>query len=289
MRVLVYGDFIVDKYTDVSSNRDCPEQTGAPVYDVQGTDKFLGCAGNVYANMYAMSGLIDDIIFLDVGGAAGPVADSMLGMDTDRSLLRVSSEDIVKERIVLDGKIRCRVDSARTFRWKRVNAPVPVPKYDLVIISDYCFGGVDAAVCKQLIADTPVSVVDTKREDLSIFDGATVFKFNRLEYEHHRNECIPSKWVVISRGEEGCRVIGVDQAVSSVSIDVAPHKMKKIEDVTGCGDTFTAALGLYLASGRSTIMSAFAANYLASRVVSRMGPSVPTGDEIEEGRKAGIL
>jgi bifunctional ADP-heptose synthase (sugar kinase/adenylyltransferase) len=295
MRVLVYGDFTLDRYTSVTTYRDCPEKAGAPVYDVVSSHEYLGCAGNVWTNVNNLRHIVDQKLDIDVGGCMGwKMWDrvlngrwSMVGSD----YLHLGN-DITKDRLVIGDSIQCRVDSHRDFGKKTPLSSKRfdehATRYDLSIISDYCFGGVDADVCAEIIANSTVSVVDSKRSDLSMFTGTTAFKFNQREYQQHMSSSIPSKWVVVTKGDKGCRVIegnndGIPIAQASAWDDVSER------DVTGCGDTFTAAFALMLASGRGVDSAAYGANYLASRVVTRMGPSVPTPDEIEEGKRRGVL
>ncbi len=304
MRVIVYGDYTVDRYTRVRTTRNCPEAPSAPVYDVQ--EKILqspGCAGNTLLNIFALEQLFPESFDIAVLGAGGDLAGRMLddeaylsGRITEgnwQMLLRKSA-DIVKERLVLDDRVIARIDSSRSFE----GLPPVVydevdPASDLLIVSDYCFGGVDPDQVRTLIRCADVSIVDTKRTDLSIFEGATFFKFNREEFARHPRDSIPPlSGVVVSCGEEGCRVIPPPHDMRSHDHPddvVDPFPVTESVDVTGCGDTFTAAFGLYLAHGCGPYAAAYRANYLASRVVRRLGASVPTAEEIEEGKRMGVL
>ena len=296
VRVLVYGDYIIDKYSRVVTTRDCPERAGAPVYDILSSEEFLGCAGNVWRNVLALSMVFPDLDVY-VGGGLGPYAEFMLlnqaksaGVGISSSL-RAAEEDIWKERLVSDGRVLCRIDSSRKFSFpvlQLVDDAAYNGSFDLLIVADYCFGSIDEFEVRELIAESRVSIVDTKRQDLSIFEGATAFKFNKGEYTRHVGTNIPSKWVVVSQGERGCRVIDGGTEQVPIAAAAAWDDVEEV-DVTGCGDTFTAALGLYLAGGHGIDRAAYAANYLASRVVTRLGPSVPSPDEIEEGKKRGVL
>lgn len=300
----------MDRYVRVKTTRNCPEASSAPVYDVQETIlQSPGCAGNTLLNVFAMERMFSgdfDIAALGAGGdiVAGLVEDaaflSGIGIPRgyrptdDWQMLLRKSADIIKERLVLDDRVIARIDSSRSF------SGLPPVIYDevdqvsdLLIVSDYCFRGVDPDQVRTLIRCADVSIVDTKRTDLSIFEGATFFKFNREEFARHSRDSIPPlSGVVVSCGEEGCRVIPPPQDMKSHDRPddvVHPWPVAEPIDVTGCGDTFTAAFGLYLAHGCGPYAAAYRANYLASRVVRRLGASVPTVEEMDEGKRIGIL
>lgn len=294
MKILVYGDFTIDRYREVSSDRFCPEQDDAPVYDLGHLIlERLGCAGNTLQNVLALKSLFDEDVEVSIGGAIGSGALSMVSGCSFSRFLNLS-KDIIKERFVYNDRILCRVDSRKTFHpiddMGAMFYAGPDKDYDLLIVSDYCFGGVNKEDVQHLIDNSKVSVVDTKRHrDISIFRGASYFKFNEHEFSNHKFADIlqlPSKGIVVSRGKEGCKIIHTNPNMYK---EVEPFRVDKEVDVTGCGDTFTSAFAMYVAKTDEPYMSAYRANYLASRVVTRMGPSVPSLDEISNGKKIGVL
>lgn len=297
MKIALYGDFITDIYSWASLTRFCPEQADAPIYDLLTDDReFLGCAGNVAANIAAAVRFFDNssenelTIFGSIGRSTlGKLFRSpiMKNVKLNTENVKCYDNSIVKQRIVLDEKIACRIDSSRYFCGSHDDREVTVGKYDLLIVSDYCFGGVEEKLCRDLINNSEISVVDTKRKDLSFYNGATAFKFNRSEYEKFiSGEIIPSDWIVVSKGSHGCSVIESSKRVVRTNMPAWPANEI---DVTGCGDTFTSVLGLALAHGKGIEMAAYAANYIASKVVSRFGPAVPTSEELLTALEKGII
>ncbi len=306
MRVLVYGDFVTDGYIRVSTSRMCPEASDAPVYDIEKrrTD-VIGCAGNTLGNVMMIADHICGDLSIDVwwGGITDQCALTTLLSEktfTSTNLYSLDPVGIRKDRIIgADGKIICRLDSKRVFSVPP--APIiPSPEFDLVIVSDYGFGSIDADVARKLLGLAKISVVDSKREDLTIFRGATAFKLNHSEYSRQvslmaqtPDQCVEAlcHYCVVSKGDAGCEVRvlrpkGREYRIDSVSI---PAFGADEVDVTGCGDTFTAAFGLSLLMGREVFDAARAANYLASKVVTKFGPAVPLREELDEARERGLL
>jgi len=298
VRVLVYGDFVIDKYTRVSVTRQCPEAADAPVCDIGETIfQRLGCAGNTLQNVVAIAKDSGDPVDIWYGGISGfHPPFTTLKLCTSSNLMKIDANYIIKERLVTqDDEIVCRLDNRRTFS---VSAPLitPCPEFDLVIISDYGFGAVTAEVAAKLLAIGKISIVDSKREDLTIFRGATVFKLNEHEYSRQvarmattDDRCVEAlcHYCIVSLGDRGCVVKHFEGQGKSYRIDSAHHRSFPADaevDVTGCGDTFTAALGLRLCEVPEIHSAARYANYLASRVVSHMGPAVPSETELKTAK-----
>jgi bifunctional ADP-heptose synthase (sugar kinase/adenylyltransferase) len=282
IKVLVYGDIIEDRYTRCVTTRDCPEQIGAPVLDVVESSVFDGCAGNVFQNALTMGACLmavrDDVSFdVEVAGICGP---KFYARQSWRYPGLVADPGIVKERLIVDDRITCRVDSKKVFT---SIPPRPVcleSHYDLAIISDYCFGAVEPDIVQAIMQRSKYVVVDSKRQDLSMFKGATLFKLNTPESTRQFAGQVMSlcNYYVISKGENGLTLIDCSNAEIRY---FDGHRVKEV-DVTGCGDTLTAAIGLALALGRPVTNACMFGNYLASRVVQHMGPSFPNYDEVKE-------
>lgn len=306
MRVLVYGDFVTDRYIRVTSSRNCPEAPEAPVLDVVDVPvNSVGCAGNTLQNVYNIAASSLENIEIYFGGILDDGIQSTLSkvpnLFSSSNLVEYCRDGgITKDRLIdRKGRIICRVDSARTFKSSPPRI-TPSPEFDLVIISDYGFGSVDELVASKLISLGKLSVVDSKRDDLTIFRGATVFKLNHGEYARQvsrmantEDRCVEAlcRYCVVSKGDQGCEVKvfkgqGKEYRIDTIGIPAYPAEEV---DVTGCGDTFTAAFALSLMLGRDVLDCARLANYLASRVVTRVGPDTPKKHELADAKEKGLL
>lgn len=142
-----------------------------------------------------------------------------------------------------------------------------IPSYDAIVVSDYNKGTVSTNLIQELRADFDGPIfVDTKKRELHHFEGCFV-KINQHEYDLLQTKCSD---LIVTCGENGVRFR--DQFWSSINVDV--------NDVTGAGDTFLAALAFeYLRTGSIHQSIPFAIR--ASTVtVQHVGVYAPTLEEI---------
>jgi rfaE bifunctional protein kinase chain/domain len=173
--------------------------------------------------------------------------------------------------------------------------------YDAVVFSDYDKGTITPKMVDMVRSagpNGPLVVVDSKRLDLSMYRGADVLKINELEYSRQVSEAHGKLYrnveelfrnVVVTLGKKGAEL---RQNASGVLVDGLPvtsndrrvivHAEKfqpvatsRVVDVTGCGDTHTAAMTFCLLKNDDIRMAVNFANACASNVVDKFGTSVP--------------
>ncbi len=298
-RILVIGDIIVDNYTFVTSERQCSEAP-LPVWDEQLTQRRLGGAANVALNL---SNIDSDCIVQLAGLCSSKTLEAVRSFGLN-PLIHDTTCDIIKHRYVdaRTNQIVARFDNRKLFDHDSVKEFETAflleidqgLKFDCVIISDYRMGTITEKIAKKLCSmQTPV-FVDSKRLDLSIFKGAHVIKLNDEEYgmqvsssfgRSYVNVESLSNYCVVTKGPKGCQVRYCELADQNRyivhSIDVGTVKVNAV-DVTGCGDTFIAALAYHMTTKQVNdpfIASRFA-NFCASRVVQKFGTAVIANDEI---------
>lgn len=293
--ILLVGDVVEDVYVDVVSTRSCPENSDAPVYDIVGEERrFLGCAGNVAKNLFAFLGPADCLTV--VGGMNSFCSNSLEDLGVGVVGAPWDEQGIVKRRLVQGGRIVCRVDNRRRYysssdylvekfsEWSTSGL-----KLDAIVVSDYGFGTITDDLARALVSIGSPVFVDSKRRDLTPFKGAELFKLNESEYvqqisegargEHVFVESL-CRYCVATLGGAGCRLSMRGHAYrGGYSIDTMEFNQVKLDpvDVTGCGDTFLAALvaGMVI-HGRDVVDSCRFANLVASNAVLTMGPYAPT-------------
>jgi len=151
----------------------------------------------------------------------------------------------------------------------------------------HCSHLIKAATDKKI----PV-VVDPKGSDFGRYIGATIITPNKQEFETVVGPCysdsdIEEKGVnlrdslnlqalLITRGEQGMSLL----ACGEPPLHLTAHA-KQVFDVTGAGDTVAAVLGLAIGAGLALDDSVRLANLAAGIVVSKLGTSTVTRQELK--------
>ncbi len=283
LRALVIGDAMLDTYLEGAAARLCTE---GPVPIVQKTaeHRFPGGAANTAANLRALGA---SVTFLGLLGrdAAGDTLRRLLrarGID-DRWLLEDrAASTIHKLRILADGQYVVRFDEgtarqcdAETQAQLLEGLEAALPRCDVVVVSDYCYGVVSDALIERLRAlrarwPGPL-VVDSKQLQCFRDAGATAVTPNALEarllvgLEAHGEASVASDKAALDEGEELARrvlaLLNAEYAAITLAGDgvllagrsgkrwhIPAHPVAQVNDV-GAGDSFTSALALALAAG----------------------------------------
>lgn len=311
VRVLVIGDLMLDRYIWGQVQRISPE---APVPVVRVTHESLhaGGAGNVVANIRALGGTVVacGIVGRDQAGrrllqemtASGA---STAGVVTSSSVLTISKTRIIahhqqvvrldrEQRDEPDSRVRTRV---RAFLQKHST------EFDVVVVSDYAKGTIDAALLA-LLAELRarrrfIYLIDPKRRNFAHYRGASLVKPNKEEAGlavglEIRDESglrqagtrLLDLWqaeaVLISRGEEGMSLFkrtGEGQHF--------PTMAREVFDVTGAGDTVLATCALALGAGATLEDATILANHAAGMVVGKVGTATVSPAELQTALRKG--
>ena len=141
-----------------------------------------------------------------------------------------------------------------------------IKKFDIVIVSDYDKGFLDEQWLKYLGKFSNLSILDSKRKlTKDVVDAFTFVKLNEKEFGYNQNiqNC---KNIITTLGERGAKFDGV--------VYESPKPQETI-DVSGAGDTFTAAFILAYFKTRDIEESIIYANQKSSIVVSKRGVATP--------------
>ena len=301
--VLVVGDLMLDRYISGVVDRISPEAP-VPVVRVQGERAALGGAGNVAANVTAL-------------GAAcrlvGHVGDDPEG-DTVLDALRergVGSEGVVrgggrpttlKTRVLArhqqivryDREVEDDLDHALA---REVSERVrdSAEGADVVVVQDYNKGVLSPRVIEGVLraaAERSIPcVVDPKRRSFFAYRGATVFKPNARELADALGSFIHPEdgaWMEGVRSRLGCEHLLVTLGDQGMALQcgsgahvVLPTLARSVYDVSGAGDTVTAALAVALATGAGVAEAAALANHAAAVEVAKSGVQTVSPAEIE--------
>jgi D-beta-D-heptose 7-phosphate kinase/D-beta-D-heptose 1-phosphate adenosyltransferase len=304
--VLVIGDLMIDEYLWGHVER-ISQEAPVQVVDVTRDEFVLGGAGNVVKNMVDLGAEVHVSSAIDGGDngqlilteleklgvdAEGVFTESgkvssrktrILSFDTHQQILRVDRETL---HPISDATSRRILSYLRTH----------VPRYAVVVLSDYAKGSLPRPLVRQLIgaaaeAGIPV-VVDPKGDDYGAYRGAAMITPNRREAETVLRmqladdeslraggarllEEIEAESVLITLGKDGMALFEGEGTMLRI-----PAEERTVYDVTGAGDTVVSVVGLGLAAGLTRRQAVEIANIAAGIVVSKIGTATVTVQEI---------
>jgi D-beta-D-heptose 7-phosphate kinase/D-beta-D-heptose 1-phosphate adenosyltransferase len=169
-----------------------------------------------------------------------------------------------------------------------------VHDYDVVAIEDYDKGVLTAAVISAALGRTrphgrPV-VVDPKARAFFDYAGATIFKPNLVELSAALRGPVrahDAEWMRTTRARLGCEHLLLTLGEEGMALMTAdgehvhvPTVARSVYDVSGAGDTVTAAVAVAIAAGASATEAALLANHAAGIEVSKAGVATVTPDEL---------
>jgi D-beta-D-heptose 7-phosphate kinase/D-beta-D-heptose 1-phosphate adenosyltransferase len=311
-RLLVLGDFLLDRYTWGDAERISPE---APVLVLRADRREArpGGAGSVCA---MLRGLGAEVVAVGAVGddAEGTELVRLLadeGVETAAIVRRSGRVTSVKERFIGRAAHRHAHQILRVDREERMPL-TPAIEAELIksigaslarchalLISDYdkgvCTPGLLTAVIAQARAAGAAVLVDPARGvDYTRYRGAALVTPNRLEAELATGKTIEKPEDALPLGEELCRRGELDAAVITLDRDgmalvqvrgephagVYPTQVRNVYDITGAGDMVLAMLGVAVAGGGSLVEAVRLANVAAGLKVEKFGAAPVSRDEV---------
>jgi D-beta-D-heptose 7-phosphate kinase/D-beta-D-heptose 1-phosphate adenosyltransferase len=219
MKVLVFGDIIIDKYIYGTSTRISPE---APVPVVTYTDEKT-----------------------TMGGAA-LVFENLTSLGVDAELYDTLEDHSVKTRIICDGHYITRIDEDKNANSNAVLERVKqsdFSTYDIVVLSDYDKGTLDNArqIIKHINKFNCKVIIDPKRYAYD-YENAWLVKPNHSEYTKFEFDEWKGNIITTDAGHS------VRATIDNVEYDI-PVESVEVSDVTGAGDCFLASFVYALTKG----------------------------------------
>lgn len=289
--ILVIGDIMVDRYTYVQTQRNAPEAK-IPVWDTVTEEDRPGGAANVALNLLALG---SDEVEVFLAGIADKKDVQMLSRRGINTYLCHGYETMVKHRFVNKdtSEYLFRSDNFQKFSQqsvelfeKALDHFIPGHKFDAVVFSDYDKGTLTKDMYVQVaLGRTDLVVVDSKRVDLSMYAGSQVLKVNEEEYSRQVSKgpytSVESlfDYVVVTKGKNGSELRQQERSKSNDKmyvnhVEQFPVISVNAKDVTGCGDTHTAAMTFALLKSKDIRMAVKFGNACARNVVQKFGTSV---------------
>ena len=306
-RLLVWGDFVADRFLHGSTTR-VSREAPALVLRYEGEEVRPGGAGNAALNAAALGAEVTACGFVgaDPAGAALLRALADAGIDTEHIARRSDGATPVKTRVMAGGRhtVRqqiLRIDDETAWSQNAASEDVAAAIGDLaadadgVMISDYGLDTVCAAAAREWLATDPgVPVVVDSRHRLLEFPGVSAATPNEGEAEHIVRRSFDNDkslveaaaveiagklgcdHLLITRGSHGMAVFPRDQK----PVHLPTHGTHDIADVTGAGDTVIASFTLALAAGSDALRAAQVANVAAGLAVLKYGTATVTTAEL---------
>ena len=326
-RVLCVGDVMLDRFVTGRVERISPEAP-IPILHEQRETLMPGAAGNVAANLEALGATVR---FVSVIGddAPGRALADRLGQRA-RLIVDPARQTTVKTRYMAGGQQLLRADR-ETVRPVEGQVAVAllaavedaIDDCPVVVLSDYAKGVLSDAVLTPLIERAaargrPV-VVDPKGRDFARYRGAAVLTPNAKELAE-ADRSAPSdddavvvaqarrvmaaaglSALVVTRSERGVTVVRATADGSDPAVHHYRAEAREVFDVSGAGDTVTAALAAALAgqveaggtdgagaagllAGGRLETAALLSNIAGGIVVGKAGTAVVTAEELTETR-----
>jgi len=258
-KVAIVGDSFLDKYCLGEVERISPEAP-VPILDVGATETRPGGALNVAKNLFGLE--IEPVVFTIVD--ENYIKELNFPVVSPKNCV-----SLVKTRFAALRQQLLRVDEPKVYREEDLaNMEYPsFSEFDIIAFIDYNKG---------IIKGGKATIVDTKKKDLSVFEGTQILKINKKEYEEAENKNFPQAF--ITQSGKGINYYKDGEFKMNV-----PAITKEVIDVSGAGDTVIAVLIYCLAIGLTNTQKMMElANKAAGIVISRFGTSAITLRELNQ-------
>ena len=243
LKILVIGETCVDKFIYCNTERLSPEAP-VPVLLPLKQIESPGMSGNVVRNISTLN-----------------AKTKITHYHQDR---KITKTRYVEEK---SNHMFFRVDENEYGPYDQFKfSDIKDKDFDIVIVSDYDKGYLSNRDITRLGNLGEISILDSKRRlTHDMIDGYTWVKLNKKEAETNSDITYLSR-MLITLGAQGVKY--EDQIIPS------PNPQETI-DVSGAGDTFTAAFILKYHETKNALDAIYFANEKAAIVVSKRGVATP--------------
>ena len=245
MKIVVIGETCIDKFIYCKINRLSPEAP-VPILQPIYTKQNAGMSGNTMANLKALSPEHKLLHFCNLSQVT---KTRYVEKKTNHMFLRVDEGD----------------DKIDPFEWSDDYIHF-IKDADLVIVSDYNKGYLSDYDLEKIAFHSKISILDSKRKLTNhIIKHFDFVKLNEGEWRN--NIELDDENIIITLGSKGSMYQG--------KLFPSPNPQETI-DVSGAGDTFTAAFAINYLDTKSVTSSILFANEVSAKVVSKRGVQVPS-------------
>lgn len=301
-KILLVGDLILDHFIYGNVNRISPEAP-VPVVEVDKEIDMLGGCGNVFSNLYNLGIKVKMLTAIGSDKSGKIILDKLTNMNIQLDTIFISEKVSTnnKMRIIANNQHLVRVDRDNTILCQDIEDSIcskiekVIKDVDCVIISDYQKG-----VCTDSIIQKTINLskklnkptfVDPKGNNWEKYSGTTFITPNIKEIisivnsspEKNSDFILAGEEVIKKYNIENCLITRGADGMTFVNNNESFHvdaKAKEVYDVSGAGDTVIASLAAGIINGRSIKDAVKLSNLAAGIVVSHIGTSAITLNEL---------
>ncbi len=311
-KIIVVGDLMLDRYTPGRIENINPEQPAAHnVRITNGNYDSLGGAANVARNVISLGSKCElyGIIGDDRNGEKLKQSCMMYGVGFKGIISEFPT--IVKQRIIAHSQQVIRLNwgeedknpnglekinlNQENIIYLKLEESLKNKKFDFIILSDYNKRVFTKGLAEKIIKlannkNIPI-LTDPKPKNIGYFKNSTLVCPNQNEAEeisgikYSDNKSLiemskkifnltKSKYTIITCGKKGSFVY------SDLGLEKIETKAKEVIDVSGAGDTFTAAIAVGMSCGLDIFKANKFANFASGVVVEKLGTADVRLEEI---------
>ena len=303
-KILCIGDIILDQYVYGRIDRVSPEAP-VPILLITREKYQLGGVGNVARNISSIGGK-PSLFYLSSNNDVSKKINSLIRDEKNIKRIETKVDDFiapVKIRYINKSSHIIRIDDencdfklskkSQEFIFKKLE--LEIKQHDVIILSDYNKGFLSKKIIRQVIKISKkygkIIIGDPKKNDLSVYSNIDILTPNQKEITASAKKKFLSEGdiikfsrklikdykiqgLLITRSENGMLLVN-NNDVYKINASA-----KKVNDVTGAGDTVVSVLALMLSIGLSMYDSVLIANYAAGLVVQKYGTETLTYKDI---------
>lgn len=308
-RVVLVGDFMIDRYIFGSTDRVSPEAP-IPVLRYKREEYRLGGAGFVLAGLATLGAKVSVVGVCGNDRAGENLCSTLTTYHADTAgLVKCARPTVEKVRLLGSSEDRSaqqmiRLDIEETHPVDRATedqlfaaAEKAIAGAEVLCLEDYNKGVMTDSLTQRLIAlgrakGVPVLIDPARLNDYSKYRGATLIKLNRPETEKATGmkitdeaSCHAAAELLIQKLELDACVITMNDKGSYLALKGGKHQLlasrpRQVADATGAGDMVLTALAMARAAGADWHEAVELANVVGGLEVEKLGCVPITRDEI---------
>lgn len=306
LKIIVVGDLMLDKYICGSVSRTSPEAP-VPVVNVRKEYEQPGGGANVAINIRNLGPKVE--LFGLIGNDdSGSLLKQLLKeskIQTKGIIVDKQRNTTTKSRIIAENQQVVRIDKENSQKVdsdlqdtliSKIKSSINKSPVDAVVFSDYNKGVITKKLVSEISRLTRLknifTIADPKGNDLIKYSGVNALTPNTKEASdlcgfnitddrslskaaRHLTDKCRLDGVVITRGKDGISYRGKNKPLKTVSSNA-----KEVFDVTGAGDTVISSLLVSYLISNDWDFAAQTANSAAGAIVSRVGTSSLSQNEL---------